>query len=91
MTKAELIEKIHKDAGGDLSKKVVGDLVENAFGTVAKAIKKDKRFAFPGFGTFTVRKREARSGRNPQTGATIKIAASKTVKFKPAPELKKSL
>ena len=56
-----------------------------------KAIGKDKRFAYPGFGTFTVRKRKARTGRNPQTGDKIKIAASKTVAFKPAPKFKGSL
>ena len=91
MTKAELIEKVHKDAGATLSKKQVGDIVEATFAGASKAIKKDKRFGFPGFGTFTVKKRDARMGRNPQTGAQIKIGASKSVKFKAAPELKKSL
>ena len=56
-----------------------------------KAIKKEKRFAYPSFGTFTVRTRKARKGRNPQTGEEIKIKASKTVGFKPAPTLKNSL
>jgi len=91
MTKAELIEKVHKEHGAELSKKAVGDIVEGTFGVIAKSIKKEKRFGFPGFGTFTVRERAARTGRNPQTGATIKIAKSKAVKFKAAPELKKSL
>ena len=91
MTKAELIEKVHKEHGSEFSKKAVSDLVEGTFAQVAKAIKKEKRFGFPGFGTFTVRERAARQGRNPQTGATIKIAKSKAVKFKAAPELKKSL
>ena len=91
MTKAELIEKVAKDFGGDLSKKQIGEIVEGTFATISKAIKKDKRFGFPSFGTFTVRKRDARMGRNPKTGAQIKIAASKNVKFKAAPELKKSL
>ena len=54
-------------------------------------IKKEKRFAYPGFGTFTVRARKARTGRNPQTGEAIKIKASKTVGFKPAPTLKNTL
>ncbi|MBT5633626.1 MAG: HU family DNA-binding protein, partial [Nitrospina sp.] len=56
-----------------------------------KAIKKEKRFAYPSFGTFTVRSRKARKGRNPRTGEEIKIKASKTVGFKPAPTLKNSL
>jgi len=91
MTKAELIEKVHKDHGKEFSKKAVGDLLEGAFKEMSKVIKKEKRFGFPGFGTFTVRERAARTGRNPQTGATIKIAKSKSVKFKAAPELKKML
>jgi DNA-binding protein HU-beta len=91
MTKAELIEKVHKEHGGEMSKKAVGDIVEGTFNVIAKSIKKEKRFGFPSFGTFTVRERAARLGRNPQTGASIKIAKSKAVKFKAAPELKKSL
>ena len=58
---------------------------------LGKSIKKDKRFSYPAFGTFTVRNRKARKGRNPQTGAEIKIKASRTVGFKPAPTLKSSL
>ncbi|MBI1822553.1 MAG: HU family DNA-binding protein [Nitrospirae bacterium] len=58
---------------------------------MAKGIKKNGRFSFPGFGTFTVRARAARKGRNPQTGETIKIKASKSIKFKAAPSLKRSL
>ncbi len=90
MTTAELIEKV-QSARPDLSKKQVGDVVDAVFENLAKAIRKDKRFAMPGFGTFTVKKRAARVGRNPQTGAAIEIAPTKTVGFKPAPELKKAL
>ena len=61
------------------------------FATISKTIKKDGRFSYPGFGTWTVRQRKARKGRNPQTGAEIKIKASKTVGFKPAKELKGGL
>ena len=91
MTKAELIEKLHKGAGKDLSKKALGGLVDELFDNIAKSVKKEKRFAYPGFGTWTVRKRAARVGRNPRTGEEIKIAASKTVTFKPAPNLKNIL
>ena len=90
MTKAELVEKI-QESRSDLSKKAVATLVDSLFDEIAKAIRKDKRFSLPGFGTFTVKKRKGRTGRNPQTGAEIKIAPSKTVSFKPAPVLKKSL
>ncbi len=91
MTKAELIDKVAGTKDLDLSKAAVEKVVDAAFGTIAGAIKKDKRFSYPGFGTFTVRSRKARTGRNPQTGESIKIKASKTVGFKPAPGLKDSL
>lgn len=91
MTKAELIEKLQKSSGKDLSKKALGELVDEVFDLVSKSVKKDKRFSYPGFGTFTLRKRAARVGRNPKTGEQIKISASKTVSFKPAPNLKSSL
>ncbi len=90
MTKAELIEKIRED-NAQLSKKQVSGIVDAVFDEIGKSVRKDKRFSYPGFGTFTVKKRKGRTGRNPQTGAEIKIAPSKTVGFKPAPELKKSL
>jgi len=91
MTKAELIDKVAGTEGLDLSKTAVEGLVDAVFGTIAGAIKKEKRFSYPGFGTFTVRSRKARKGRNPQTGEEIRIKASKTVGFKPAPSLKDSL
>jgi DNA-binding protein HU-beta len=90
MTKADLIEKV-QSARRDLSKKQVSEVVDAVFENLAKAIRKDKRFAMPGFGTFTVKRRAARVGRNPQTGAAIEIAPTKTVGFKPAPEFKKAL
>ena len=92
MTKDQLISAVIKDCkNDDVSKRLAGDLLDAAFDSMAKAIKKEKRFAYPGFGTFTVRTRKARKGRNPQTGEEIKIKASKTVGFKPAPTLKNSL
>ncbi len=92
MTKDDLITAITKSVkDNSLSKRLVGDVLDAAFEAISKAIKKEKRFAYPGFGTFTVRTRKARKGRNPQTGEEIKIKASKTVGFKPAPALKNSL
>jgi len=92
MTKEELIATVVKSCkGDDLSKRLTGDIIDAAFQAIAKAVKKEKRFSYPGFGTFTVRNRKARLGRNPQTGEEIKIKASKTVGFKPAPTLKNSL
>ena len=91
MNKQELIEAVQEESGIDLSSKATGEIIDAAMGTIAKAIKADGRFSYAGFGTFTVRERSARAGRNPQTGATIQIAASKTVGFKAAPRLKEGL
>jgi len=91
MTKAELIEKLHSNAPEGTTKKLCVELVENLFETMAAVIKKESKFAYPGFGTFVVRKRKARKGRNPQTGDIIKIKASKTVGFKAAAALKAKL
>ena len=89
MTKADLIEAVAKAT--QLNKREAGEAVDATFDGIAKAIKKSKRFQVPGFGTFTVRSRKSRKGRNPQTGAAITIKASRTVGFKPAPDLKKGL
>lgn len=89
MTKGELIDAVAKSA--NISKLAAGEALDATFESIAKAIKKSKRFQVPDFGTFTVRSRKARKGRNPQTGAAINIKASRTVGFKPAPVLKKGL
>jgi DNA-binding protein HU-beta len=89
MTKADLIEAVAKVT--KLNKRAAGEAVDATFEHVARAIKKNRRFRVPGFGTFTVRSRKARIGRNPQTGDEIAIKASRTVGFKPAPDLKKGL
>ncbi len=89
MTKADLIGSVAKAA--KISKRAAGDAVNASFEGLARAIKREKRFQVPGFGTFSVRSRKARKGRNPQTGAVINIKASRTVGFKPAPGLKKGL
>ncbi len=91
MTKQELIDKVAGTKGLDLSKRAVREVVDVAFGAIAQAIRKEKRFSYQGFGTFMVRSRKARAGRNPRTGEKIRIKASKTVGFKPAPGLKDSL
>ena len=90
MTKADLIEKVQAAHGG-LSRRQVALVVDAVFEQLAKGIRKDKRFSMPGFGTFVVKKRAGRVGRNPQTGAEIQIAPTKTIGFKPAPELKNAL
>jgi DNA-binding protein HU-beta len=91
MTKAELIDHVAETKGLETTKKAVETILDLAFAEVEKAVRKDRRFSYPGFGTWTVRTRKARMGVNPQTKKPIKIPASKTVGFKPAPSLKKGL
>jgi DNA-binding protein HU-beta len=86
MTKQDLVEAVAKATG--LSKRGAAGAVEATIEGIAKGIRKDKRLALSGFGTFTVRKRKARLGRNPRTGEEITIGASKTVGFKAAPALR---
>jgi DNA-binding protein HU-beta len=85
MNKAELIDKIADDAG--LSKKEANAVLDSFTDAVTKALKKGDKVTLVGFGTFSVSKRAARTGRNPQTGAVIKIKAKKVAKFKAGAEL----
>jgi DNA-binding protein HU-beta len=80
MNKAELIEKIAGDA--DISKKQAASALDSFTESIAKTLKKGGKVTLVGFGTFSVSKRAARIGRNPQTGAAIKIKAKKVAKFK---------
>ncbi len=91
MTKAELIDSTYEKFEGEVTKKLVAEMVDGVFDSVAQAIKKEQRFSYPGFGTFVVRKRKARKGRNPQTGESIKIKASKSVGFRAARAFKEKL
>ncbi len=85
MNKAQLIDAMAKDAGITKAdaKRALDAFVDNT----TKALKKDDRVALVGFGSFSISKRSARTGRNPQTGAPIKIAAKKVVRFKAGSEL----
>ena len=76
MNKEELVKEISKKA--KVSQKVAADVLSATIDTVQKTVAKGKKVTLVGFGTFEARKRKARTGRNPQTGAAIKIAA-KTV------------
>lgn len=80
MNKADLIEKIAEVTG--LTKKDSEASVNAFVDTIQASLKKGEKVAIAGFGTFDVSNRKARTGRNPQTGEEIKIAASKTPKFK---------
>lgn len=85
MNKAELIAQIAEDAG--VSKTQANAALDSFVATVTKTLKKGDKVTLVGFGTFSVSKRAARTGRNPQTGATIKIKAKKVAKFKAGKEL----
>jgi DNA-binding protein HU-beta len=89
MTKAELVEAVA--AQSRLTKKSAAEILDIVFANIGKAVKRDQRFSYPGFGTWSVRSRKARKIRNPQTNEMMKLKASKTVGFRPAKELKNSL
>ena len=80
MTKAELIAVMAE--GAAVTKATAAKALEACTSAVAKELKKSGKLGLVGFGTFSVVKRKARAGRNPQTGKAIKIAAKKVVKFK---------
>lgn len=89
MNKADLVDRI---AGAcDMSKTQATAAIDTAVDSITAALKKGDRVALIGFGTFSVSQRKARNGRNPQTGATIKIAARRVAKFTPGAELKKAV
>lgn len=89
MNKTELVAAVAEKAG--LSKKDAEAAVNAFTDTVTKELKKGEKVQLVGFGTFEVTKRSARTGRNPQTGATMKIAASKAPKFKAGKAFKDAL
>ena len=86
MNKSELIDAIADAA--DLSKASAGNALEAVLGSVQGALANGDQVSLVGFGTFSVKHRAARSGRNPQTGATIQIAASNVPRFKAGKALK---
>ncbi|MEI6576929.1 MAG: HU family DNA-binding protein [Bacteroidota bacterium] len=89
MNKAELIDAIAAEA--KLTKTDAKKALDAFVDATSKALKKGDRVALVGFGSFSVAKRAARKGRNPQTGKEIKIAAKKVVKFKSGTELSKKV
>ena len=86
MTKAELINQIARDTG--MTKHSAENAVNAFMGAVTIALRNGEDVTLQGFGTFSVKHREARVGRNPATGATLQVPASKTVGFKPGKALK---
>lgn len=89
MNKTEIIEHIATQA--DISKAAAGKALDATIEAVRDALKKGDSVQIIGFGTFSVSKRAARTGRNPRTGEAIKIKASKAPKFTPGKALKDAL
>lgn len=89
MNKAQLIDSIADKSG--LSKAEAGRALEAFTDSVTAALRSGDRISLVGFGSFSVQTREARTGRNPQSGETIEIAAKNVVKFKPGAGLSKSV
>ena len=89
MNKGDLINSIAD--GANLSKAQATDALNSVLDTISHALKDGDKVTLIGFGTFSVSERAARTGRNPQTGATIKIAAKNLVKFKPGKALTDSV
>ena len=90
MKKSELVDQMAKDAG--ISKAAANAALNSLTENITKALKNsDGKMVLAGFGTFLKVHRKARNGRNPQTGETIKLKASNTVKFRPGKQLKESV
>ncbi len=86
MNKSQLVDKISE--GADLSKAAAGRALDSFIEAVGEALKTGDQVSLVGFGTFALRERASRTGRNPQTGATIEIAAAKIPAFKAGKALK---
>jgi DNA-binding protein HU-beta len=89
MTKAELVDAVASQS--KVTKKAATEILDVVFSNIGKAVKKETKFSYPGFGTWSLRSRKARNVRNPQTNEIMKLKASKTIGFRPAKELKQTL
>ncbi len=89
MNKKELIEAVY--AKGDVTKKEAEFAVNATLDSIVEGLVKEGKVVIPGFGSFEVRKKTAREGRNPRTGEKIKIAAKRTPAFKPGKAMKEAV
>jgi integration host factor subunit alpha len=89
MTKAEIVEQIYEQVG--FSKKESAELVEQVFQTIKETLARGEKVKISGFGNFVVRPKNARKGRNPQTGKEILLEARRVLTFKPSLVLKNVL
>ena len=89
MTKADIVEQVYLKVG--LPKKESSEIVEVAFEIIKETLEKSENVKISGFGSFTVREKKARRGRNPQTGEEIEITPRKVLTFKPSLKLKAAI
>jgi len=89
MNKRELIDEVSGKVG--ITKKGAGNVIDAIVETITNALKKGEKVALVGFGTFQVRERKARRGRNPRTGEEIQIPAKKVPKFRPGKRLREKV
>ena len=82
MTKADIVEKVYEKIG--LTKKECQELVDKVFEIMKEALEKGEKVKISSFGTFTVKQKKERKGRNPQTGETITLSPRKVLSFKPS-------
>ena len=86
MTKAELVEEVARVS--DLTKKHSESIVNTVFDSIVEALQKDEKIELRGFGSFRIRQRRSRQGRNPKTGDKVDVPAKRIPYFKPGKELK---
>lgn len=86
MTKADLVERVAREA--DMTKKDAEQLVEIVFDTIKETLNRGEKIELRGFGSFRLRERGSRQGRNPKTGTSVDIPAKRVAYFKPGKELK---
>ena len=91
MTKAELVQRLQSSHLPDLPRREIARLVDVIFDEIASAVRKSGRFYYPDFGTFLLRRRKTRTGKDPRSHEEIVIPPTVTVGFRPAPEFKKAL
>jgi len=89
LTKADIVERVYKEAG--FSKKEATDMVDMVFKSIKDTLAKGEKVKISGFGNFSIRDKEKRIGRNPQTGDSMEISARRVLTFKPSQVLKEDI
>ena len=89
LTKADIVERVYKEAG--FSKKEAADLVDLVFHIIKETLARGEKVKISGFGNFSIRDKDTRVGRNPQTGEAMEITARRVLTFKPSQVLKEDI